>query len=177
MITLDGTKVYGDTVVKTVNNGYVDIATGITVAENPVIDYSETYKTYITDTTLDYWPQGGCIGVDDENTYYYQAMVSTDASNSVSHILKIDMTTGEILKCSGDLDLGHTNDITYNKDLNVLVVCQNKPNYKRISFVNPSTLELVNPNNIGLTFGDSVTVNDTYITTSHKENHGLLREM
>lgn len=96
-ITLDGTTVEGDTVVKTVNNGYVDIATGVTVQETPVIDYSKTYKTYITDTTLDYWPQGGCIGVDDENTYYYQAMVSADESNSVSHILKIDMTTGEII--------------------------------------------------------------------------------
>ena len=172
-VTLDGTTVYGDTVVKTVNNGYIEITTDLTATVE--FDYSTAYKNWIDTSTYSYAVQGGCT----DGTYYYQSLVyqassSSEGENDHAYIIKIDMATGEIVQCSGQLKLHHANDFTYNKDLDCLVMLHNLPYNKRISFIDKDDLTIINPNSLNITFGDGVQIyadetGNEYITTSHKE--------
>ncbi len=94
---------------------------------------SETIKTV----------QGGCS----DGTYYYQAFIQKDsASNEVENvvrIVKVDLETGKRIQVSGDLDLNHSNDITYNSKTKQLVVCHNNPYRTKLSIIDPETLEFV----------------------------------
>ena len=87
--------------------------------------------------------QGGCS---DGERYYYQVLMHyelADRSKDYSCIAKVDMLTKEVIKYSGILHIDHANDITYHPAQNLLMVTNNKPNYSRITLVDPESLEIV----------------------------------
>ncbi len=88
--------------------------------------------------------QGGCS----DGRYYYQTFMHRDrASNEEKNecrIAKVDIHSGDIVALSEVFHtLNHSNDIVYNKNRDLLVVCHNNPHCKRISLVDPHTLTLV----------------------------------
>lgn len=173
-ITLDGTKVPGETVTKTINMSYTSSMEGIVTAK--AFDISRKGHDcglgclFGCKDSTKYVPQGGCIVTDidengNEHHYYYQALIhdanttgdtydkSYDSSDRV-YIRKHDMDNNSIVKISEDLNLHHANDITYNPDLQyngrkgLLVVTQNHPVYTRLSFVHPDDLTVIDPEEI-----------------------------
>ena len=98
-----------------------------------------SYLTYLGE-----YYQGGCVVGD----YLYQAEITTldskndEAGNRV-RIHKIDLTTNRIVMTSGNMELTHANDITYNSKLGYLVVCHNKANANYVSYVDPENLTLI----------------------------------
>lgn len=83
--------------------------------------------------------QGGCT----DGKYYYQSFLSYDLDNQENNdviIVKYDLETGEIVAQSEVLKLCHANDITYNSKLNRLVICHNKPEFKKVTYMDPETL-------------------------------------
>ncbi len=85
--------------------------------------------------------QGGCS----DGKYYYQSFIQreSDQNNNIVRIVKVDLATGKHVLTSGDLDLNHSNDITYNSKTHELVVCHNAPNRTHISIIDPDTLEFI----------------------------------
>lgn len=164
-ITLDGTKVPGETVTKTINMSYTSSMEAVATAK--AFDISrkrhDSHDIYcgLGYSCDNYVPQGGCT----DGTYYYQALIydanttgdtydkSYDSSDRV-YIRKHDMENDSTVKISGDLNLHHANDITYNPDLQyngrkgLLVVIQNHPVYTRLSFVHPDDLTVIDPEEI-----------------------------
>ena len=88
--------------------------------------------------------QGGCS---DGEKYYYTALMHYDfdsnQEDNYTCIVKTDLTSGKEVQRSERLKLNHANDITYNRKKNLLVVCNNKPNYKRLTLIDASTLEFI----------------------------------
>ncbi len=87
--------------------------------------------------------QGGCS---DGERYYYQVLMHyelSDRTKDYSCIAKADMQTKQVMKYSGVLHFDHANDITYHPKKNLLMVANNKPNYTRITLVDPDSLEVV----------------------------------
>jgi hypothetical protein len=87
--------------------------------------------------------QGGCS---DGERYYYQALMHyelSDRTKDYSCIAKIDLRTKQIIKYSGILHLDHANDITYHSKRNLLMVTNNKPNFTRITLIDPDSLDVV----------------------------------
>lgn len=87
--------------------------------------------------------QGGCS---DGERYYYQVLMHyelSDRSKDYSCIAKVDMMTKEVVKYSKILHIDHANDITYHPGKNMLMVTNNKPNFTRITLVDPESLEIV----------------------------------
>ena len=87
--------------------------------------------------------QGGCS---DGERYYYQVLMHyelSDRSKDYSCIAKVDMQTKQVIKYSGVLHLDHANDVTYHPRKNLLMVTNNKPNFTRITLVDPDSLEIV----------------------------------
>lgn len=87
--------------------------------------------------------QGGCS---DGERYYYQALMHyelSDRTKDYSCIAKIDLQTKQIIKYSGILHLDHANDITYHSKRNLLMVTNNKPNFTRITLIDPDSLDIV----------------------------------
>lgn len=149
-ITLDGTKVYGTEDTKTVNMGYMPAVTEATT--------TEVFSISLPWSTMDASAQGGCT----DGTYYYQACYSNYYGVKIK---KYNMATGDEIT-SEVLALDHGNDMTYNSELGngVLVVCNNQPNPKRVSFVDPEDLSIISPASLGFeNIEGSVTVYDTYI--------------
>lgn len=87
--------------------------------------------------------QGGCS---DGERYYYQVLMHyelSDRTKDYSCIAKIDLKDKKVVKYSGVLQLDHANDITYHPTKNVLMVTNNKPNFDRITLIDPNTLEIL----------------------------------
>ncbi len=88
--------------------------------------------------------QGGCS----DGTYIYQCFIYKDsASNEKNNICKIvkikpdfDPNTTNIVMTSENLDLNHSNDITYNSKTNELIVCHNNPYRTKLTVIDPETL-------------------------------------
>ena len=86
--------------------------------------------------------QGGCTN----GKYHYQSfvkVVSTDEANNTTIIAKTDLTTGNRVRISSQLTLGHTNDLAYNSRTNQIIVANNKPWYTQVSVVNATALTVV----------------------------------
>ena len=86
--------------------------------------------------------QGGCIMGN-----YLITCMHTPAKKNVHPqmvcIVKSDLKTGEIVKKSKGMPLGHGNDATYNPDDNILVIADCGGNGHNILFImDPDTLEL-----------------------------------
>ena len=87
--------------------------------------------------------QGGCS---DGERYYYQVLMHyelSDRTKDYSCIAKVDIEKKQIVKYSGILHIDHANDITYHPKRNLLMVTNNKPNFTRITLVDPDSLEIV----------------------------------
>lgn len=91
--------------------------------------------------------QGACT----DGAYIYIILENTNVSepggysqnSHYSKIVKIDATTMETVMVSEPLLIDHGNDVAYNSKTGMLVVSNNTPNYRSLSFVNPETLELI----------------------------------
>ena len=147
-ITLDGTKVSGESVIKTVNMAYMPAVMAVTAEEQ--FSFSRSYSW---ESSSYFYVQGGCT----DGTYYYEALSNSsetdDPDTGTVNIYKYSLD-GTKAGESGDLNLHHANDITYNPDLKygeqkgLLVVVHAKPAGTRLSFVNPSDLTVVSPSEI-----------------------------
>lgn len=87
-------------------------------------------------------PQGGCS----DGAYYYQTFMHRDRAsneaNNTCYIAKIDMKNGKVVKWSAQYStLNHCNDIVYNPQRNILVLCHNNPNRNRVTLIDPETLD------------------------------------
>ena len=82
--------------------------------------------------------QGG--GTDGKYAYY--ALYEDDVSN----IYKFDLKSWELVAVSEELPTGHSNDITYVPEENVLMVadCTEKDGWAGVYYIDPDTLELLN---------------------------------
>ena len=109
--------------------------------------------------------QGGCS----DGKFYYQVFLYRDNASGQEHnevrIAKFDVERGEVIKCSRNLWLHHANDMTYNKKINRLILCNNAPHRSWLSVIDPETLEL--ERTVGLTvdvFGISyIPEKDAYV--------------
>ncbi len=84
-------------------------------------------------------------GAATDGTYGYFAMCNTSAMLDgeileAARIMKIDLTTWETVTISEPMRTCHSNGMTYNSKTNKLLVVHNKPEYEKISIVNPDTL-------------------------------------
>jgi hypothetical protein len=87
--------------------------------------------------------QGGCS---DGERYFYQVLMHyelSDRTKDYSRIAKIDLRTNEVVRYSEILHLDHANDIAYHPGKHLLIVVNNKPNPRRVTFVDPETLTVV----------------------------------
>jgi hypothetical protein len=87
--------------------------------------------------------QGGCS---DGDRYYYQVLMHyemSDRTKDYSCIAKIDLDEKKVVKYSGNLHMGHANDMTYHPGMNLLMVANNKPDPTKITLVDPESLEIV----------------------------------
>ena len=62
--------------------------------------------------------------------------------NNRARILKASLSNNQTVKYSSAMNLGHGNDITYNADINRLVVVHYSPSPYRVSVINPSSLKI-----------------------------------
>lgn len=159
-ITLDGTKVYGVEDTKTTNMAYTPYITDVTTTKMGSIERATEFAGISGTSGLS--TQGGCT----DGTYYYQAIMynhrTTASEDNYSHYsddtvivqkykLSDDGTTWtDTNEQSDELALCHANDMTYNEDLGMLVICHGLGDRTSISFMNPETLEIVNPAELDL---------------------------
>lgn len=76
--------------------------------------------------------QGACVDGD----YAYFAFMN----GSVCNIAKFDAHSWEYIEKEKIINMGHSNDMTYNSDKDYLVVANNAPYYDVITLVDPDTL-------------------------------------
>ena len=78
--------------------------------------------------------QGACT----DGTYAYYTVLSK--TNDKCSIIKYKIDTWKEVARKDNVPVDHGNDITYNKDLDCLIVCNSAPNKDVISFVDKDTL-------------------------------------
>ncbi len=112
--------------------------------------FSEEATHLIPTPELDFhsWGQGGWT----DGEFYYQAFVwrhdeSNQEENKVT-IVKFDLAKDEVVKQSEILPLNHCNDITYDSKHNRLILVHNKPNWRKLTFMDPDTLEVLGTHTI-----------------------------
>lgn len=76
--------------------------------------------------------QGACVDGD----YAYFAFMQ----GSVCNIAKFDAHTWEYIEKEKIINMGHSNDMTYNSDKDYLVVANNAPYYDVVTLIDPDTL-------------------------------------
>lgn len=76
--------------------------------------------------------QGACA----DGEYAYFAFMN----GSVCHIAKYDARSWEYIGKEKIINMGHSNDMTYNSDKDYLVVANNAPYYDVITLIDPDTL-------------------------------------
>ena len=76
--------------------------------------------------------QGACVDGD----YAYFAFMN----GSVCNIAKFDAHSWEYIEKEKIINMGHSNDMTYNSDKDYLVVANNAPYYDVITLIDPDTL-------------------------------------
>jgi len=89
------------------------------------------------------WSQGGWT----DGRYYYQCFVwRHDDSNQQDNkvvVVKYDLQEKQVVCQSEILALNHANDMTYDAKNHRLIVVNNKPNWRTLTFLDPDTLEIV----------------------------------
>ncbi|MBQ8539300.1 MAG: InlB B-repeat-containing protein [Ruminococcus sp.] len=105
--------------------GFYDVATIVAIKNN--IEKDAKLGNHAT-------VQGACT----DSTYAYYAV-----NTGYTTLLKYNVNTWELVSKSSGNNLGHANDMTYNKKLGLIVVAHNAPDYDVISFVDPDSLRVV----------------------------------
>ncbi len=84
--------------------------------------------------------EGGCT----DGTYVYETIIDPNAEDGSvpGRILKISIAENKAVGISEELSIDHANDITYNSKTRELIVCNNKPNYTTLTFVDPDSLQV-----------------------------------
>ena len=80
--------------------------------------------------------QGSCT----DGKYAYQILESQSVYKG--SLWKYDISDWSLVKNAYGIEIDHGNDIAYNPRLNRLVVCHNKPQYQRLSLLDPETFEI-----------------------------------
>nr|MBQ4140232.1 hypothetical protein [Clostridia bacterium] len=89
--------------------------------------------------------QGTCT----DGTYLYMMMNNDVKSSYRSALLKIDLATGKIVATSEGFGTGITNDITYNKKTNQILVVHNSPEPKKVTVIDADTMKYVETKTLG----------------------------
>lgn len=77
--------------------------------------------------------------------YFIQAKPSANingVTKEAGKIIKVDMRTWQIVKESEPLEICHGNGMGYNSKTKKLVVAHNKPEFEKISVIDPETLQV-----------------------------------
>lgn len=85
-------------------------------------------------------------GATTDGTYFYNYVMKKSNGKESGVIVKKRMTDWSIVKISKELPLDHGNDMCFNSKKNLLVITNMTE--KRISFIDPETLEIVSSENI-----------------------------
>jgi len=88
--------------------------------------------------------QGGCRS----GNYGFYVMYNRKVEKC--KIIKVNLTTGKVVKRSGVLKISHGNDLTYNPNKKVLVAVHSTQNAKKVSEINPTTLRIIRTRIINL---------------------------
>jgi len=91
-----------------------------------------------TKETRHYYVQQGCCT---DGTYGYFVLESQKDYKCC--IMKVDLTDWTVVDCKYFIEIDHGNDLTYNSKTNQIVAIHNKPNYTKLSLIDPETLEIV----------------------------------
>lgn len=83
--------------------------------------------------------QGGCT----DGKYAYIALINSSSEPNTGMIFKYDLETLELVKESGVLPTGHSNDITYDSKNHRLIVATLLDGWTQLAVINPDTLEFV----------------------------------
>ena len=82
-------------------------------------------------------------GTNDGKYYYFVMNEHPEEGDARSRIYKIDLTSWEIVKISGDLELGHGNNVTYMPKEHQLVVSWCEDPADRAVIVDAGSLEII----------------------------------
>jgi hypothetical protein len=121
------------------NSAYVNFE-GEVVATPTRLEYMDipVFKSVAGKNYKYQWTQGGCV----VGNLVYTCMITDDNTKPTKGCIIVkDLESGEVIKKSGELELGHANDVAYNPDQNVLAVADcNDGNL--VYIVDPDTLKV-----------------------------------
>jgi len=125
------------------SNDYEYISSSDISAPTPedVIESGKAYAMYPIEKVINLSGVGSYTvleGGGTDGTYAYYAFLNNTTDTAV--ITKIDIATWTVVKTSEQLDTGHTNDITYNPKLGLLVVNNSNDSWCGVSYIDPVTL-------------------------------------
>ena len=95
-----------------------------------------TIKNHIEDD-VDLSPYSTVQGACSDGKYAYFAVMN----GGTAVVAKYDVNTWEFVEEKSIINMGHSNDMTYNSDKDYLVVANNAPYYDVITLIDPDTLE------------------------------------
>ncbi len=104
--------------------------------------------------------QGACT----DGKYAYLIFENNKVTPHMCKIVKVDLSTLNVVKTSEPLPIDHGNDITYNTKTGELFVSHNSPNRTHVSTIDPETLTVkkltvIDTEIYGITYRES---NDTF---------------
>ena len=119
-------------------------------------------------------PQGGCT----DGTYVYVGMMGSADGQDYGVVVKYDLSSGALLGYSEKLPLFHNNDLTYDAKHHRLVVATLDEGWKKISFVDPDTLQYIGDTlaPVGIRGIEYLPESNTYVAASHNVEIMILDE-
>ncbi len=127
---------------------YIEQANGNYPSLEEVMNSNREWAFYCIDTLAKIPSSGGFDVVQGGGTdgkYVYIALINKNVSPETAIIRKYDIETWKIVATSDPIPSRHTNDITYDKKNNRLVICtcDEIDQWRGIVYVNPDTLEFI----------------------------------
>ena len=98
--------------------------------------------------------QGGCT----DGTYGYYALIDKQGTDKMTDdtqkIAKVKLSTGKVVKVSGNVPIDHANDMTYDSTRKRIVVVHNMGGSdkvkKRITMIDPSSLKVIGKKDLSI---------------------------
>ena len=111
------------------------VCDGASLTVDAVTKFKFNVSSFTQNSATLKWVQGGCT----DGRHLYEFMISTDSTNCV--IVKFDLESGELVKKSSVLNLGHANDAAYNPNNNTIAVADcMSPDYNKVYVLDADTL-------------------------------------
>ena len=82
-------------------------------------------------------PQGSCT----DGKHIYVILSNNEKQNYRSALAKIDIETLELVSVTPGLDVGLSNDLTYNTKTGEIIIVHNSPNADKVTFIDADTME------------------------------------